>query len=84
MIFMHDVPESASVFSTVSQGQQTSISEMEDVLPFQLWKSRNEFGVNGPEDEISKDYRKTFTSTLKENVKARCGGDFPPVFYEAM
>ena len=99
MIFMHDVLESASVFSKVSQGRQTSISEMEDVLQLllsnldrfiidpdsgKLWKSRNEFGINGPEDEISKDYRKKFTSTLKENVEARCGSDFPPVFYEAM
>ena len=89
----------ASVFFKISQGRQTSISEMEDVLQLllsnldrfiidpdsgKLWKSRNEFGINGPEDEISKENRKRFTSTLKENVEAGCGSDFPPVFYEAM
>ena len=98
MIYMCDVLETASVFSKVSQTRQITISEMEDVLNLtlanvgqfiedlgrgKLWKSRDKWQIQ-PEDEISIEYRRKFATAIKANFEARCGSDFPPVFYEAM
>ena len=95
---MCDVLENASVFSKVSQTRQITISEMEDVLNLtlanvgqfiedpgrgKLWKSRNKWQIQ-PEDEISIEYRRKFATAINANFEARCGSDFPPVFYEVM
>ena len=56
---------------------------IEDPGRRKLWKSRNKWQIQ-PEDEISIEYRRKFATAIKANSEARCGSDFPPVFYEAM
>ena len=54
------------------------------VLVFVRPQSRNIRQIPTRSTEISIEYRRKFATAIKANFEARCGSDFPPVFYEAM